>query len=232
MYEKHQDVTSTNESSASNSEKASLFIPCIYVGTAAVACMPLLILAAMYWWKKRSAWSKLGVQQACPAHVLDASARDPEKCCAVCLEPLKCGDTVRTLPCPETQHTFHKACIDEWFTSQQKRSHAASHTGEHLPDVISCPICRRHIPASTDLASAHERRGSSTLTTPAGAVLEPGESVLHVACPDVSSDSAATTNSPPDDDRGDHLTNSDSNHDETTISFSVCSSDQDCADIV
>ena len=46
--------------------------------------------------------------------------------CIVCLEPMKKGEEVRTLPCT---HKLHTECIDPWLRSNKV-----------------CPVCRSGIP--------------------------------------------------------------------------------------
>uniref|UniRef100_A0A0B7A9U5 RING-type domain-containing protein n=1 Tax=Arion vulgaris TaxID=1028688 RepID=A0A0B7A9U5_9EUPU len=45
--------------------------------------------------------------------------------CAVCIEPYKFHDVIRTLPC---RHVFHKSCVDPWLLDQR-----------------SCPMCKMDI---------------------------------------------------------------------------------------
>uniref|UniRef100_T1J3Y4 RING-type E3 ubiquitin transferase n=1 Tax=Strigamia maritima TaxID=126957 RepID=T1J3Y4_STRMM len=47
------------------------------------------------------------------------------ECCAVCIEPYKPSDVVRTLPC---KHVFHKSCVDPWLLEQR-----------------TCPMCKMDI---------------------------------------------------------------------------------------
>jgi len=49
------------------------------------------------------------VVEAVPEEVLRGRLEDT---CAVCREPMLCGDAVRRLPC---LHVFHKDCIDQWL---------------------------------------------------------------------------------------------------------------------
>ncbi|KAI3466249.1 hypothetical protein Pfo_022912 [Paulownia fortunei] len=49
-----------------------------------------------------------------------------ETSCAICLQDLKDGESVRLLP--SCRHFFHLHCIDEWLTRQG-----------------SCPICRKNV---------------------------------------------------------------------------------------
>ncbi|KAJ2159503.1 hypothetical protein EV180_005425 [Coemansia sp. RSA 518] len=44
--------------------------------------------------------------------------------CAICLDELRLGDVVRSLPCP---HVFHATCIDRWLLFQSS----------------VCPLCKR-----------------------------------------------------------------------------------------
>lgn len=55
----------------------------------------------------------------------DREAEGDYECCAVCIEPFKVGEVVRTLPC---KHTFHKSCVDPWLLEQR-----------------SCPMCKMDI---------------------------------------------------------------------------------------
>ncbi|CAL1537921.1 unnamed protein product, partial [Lymnaea stagnalis] len=45
--------------------------------------------------------------------------------CAVCIEPYKAHDVIRSLPC---RHVFHKSCVDPWLLDQR-----------------SCPMCKLDI---------------------------------------------------------------------------------------
>ncbi|KAL5199679.1 hypothetical protein ABZP36_020882 [Zizania latifolia] len=56
----------------------------------------------------------------------DAGGAHGEAQCAVCLEAVRGGETVRRLPA--CAHTFHVACIDMWLGSQ-----------------ATCPVCRCHV---------------------------------------------------------------------------------------
>jgi len=47
-------------------------------------------------------------------------------CCALCLLPYEAGELVRTLPC---SHTYHQACIDDWFAATKFRAR-------------TCPLCK------------------------------------------------------------------------------------------
>ncbi|CAM0910410.1 unnamed protein product [Alopecurus aequalis] len=81
-----------------------------------------------------SAVERVGLSQAAIAAVpsfvygaaSEGSVGDGEAQCAVCLETLRGGETVRRLPL--CAHTFHVGCIDMWFDS-----HA------------TCPVCRCHV---------------------------------------------------------------------------------------
>ncbi|PAA59876.1 hypothetical protein BOX15_Mlig014569g1 [Macrostomum lignano] len=57
--------------------------------------------------------------------------------CAVCIEPYRCGESVRILPC---RHFYHKSCIDPWLLDQR-----------------SCPLCKLDILKACGL---HIHRGS------------------------------------------------------------------------
>ena len=48
--------------------------------------------------------------------------------CTICMNLFKLGDPCRTMP-SSCSHTFHKACIDEWFLHS-----------------CHCPLCKRSIP--------------------------------------------------------------------------------------
>jgi hypothetical protein len=55
------------------------------------------------------------------------STEDEPEECSVCLGTFCTGDCCRTLPAP-CGHTFHKDCIDEWFTRNS-----------------TCPLCKRSV---------------------------------------------------------------------------------------
>lgn len=55
----------------------------------------------------------------------DREAEGDFECCAVCIEPFKVSEVIRTLPC---KHTFHKSCVDPWLLEQR-----------------SCPMCKMDI---------------------------------------------------------------------------------------
>lgn len=55
----------------------------------------------------------------------DKEMQGEYECCAVCIEPYKVSDVLRTLPC---RHEFHKNCIDPWLL-------------EHR----TCPMCKMDI---------------------------------------------------------------------------------------
>lgn len=47
-------------------------------------------------------------------------------CCAICLQNIEVGETVRSLP--RCHHVFHLTCVDKW-----------------LLRCGSCPVCRQHV---------------------------------------------------------------------------------------
>eukprot|EP00930_Biecheleria_cincta_P100768 TRINITY_DN92395_c0_g1_i1.p1 TRINITY_DN92395_c0_g1~~TRINITY_DN92395_c0_g1_i1.p1 ORF type:complete len:333 (+),score=26.17 TRINITY_DN92395_c0_g1_i1:110-1108(+) len=49
--------------------------------------------------------------------------------CSVCYDDYAAGDELRTLPC---LHSFHKDCIDKWFTSG-------------MPGARTCPVCNSEV---------------------------------------------------------------------------------------
>lgn len=55
----------------------------------------------------------------------EVDPENPEEC-TICLDTLKKGEAIKTLPC---KHMFHQSCIDEWL----KQGKAV------------CPMCRRGI---------------------------------------------------------------------------------------
>jgi len=55
----------------------------------------------------------------------DKEAEAEVECCAVCIEPYRVHDVVRTLPC---KHIFHKSCVDPWLLDQR-----------------TCPMCKMDI---------------------------------------------------------------------------------------
>nr|XP_036876900.1 E3 ubiquitin-protein ligase Arkadia [Manis javanica] len=57
----------------------------------------------------------------------EASKKDPEEKCTICLCILEEGEDVRRLPC---MHLFHQVCVDQWLITNKK-----------------CPICRVDIEA-------------------------------------------------------------------------------------
>eukprot|EP01063_Lacrimia_lanifica_P005007 TRINITY_DN1283_c0_g1_i1.p2 TRINITY_DN1283_c0_g1~~TRINITY_DN1283_c0_g1_i1.p2 ORF type:complete len:195 (+),score=47.99 TRINITY_DN1283_c0_g1_i1:178-762(+) len=75
--------------------------------------------------------------------------------CALCLEEFEVGDKLRVLFC---HHTFHKHCIDEWFSRSR-----------------TCPFCLRDITSllpPEKLETFPFRNSSSSLTSPPGKPLE------------------------------------------------------------
>ena len=68
------------------------------------------------------------------ASALDEKDLDPT--CAICLANFIEGEELRLLPC---QHTYHRACVDQWFNVSQE-----------------CPLCKRSIlsPAGTSVVAA------------------------------------------------------------------------------
>lgn len=57
-----------------------------------------------------------------PEDTIDTESKDINETCAICIEPLKEGDTSIVLKC---NHVFHKDCIISWFKKE-----------------LICPICR------------------------------------------------------------------------------------------
>ncbi|XP_041970117.1 protein goliath-like [Aricia agestis] len=55
----------------------------------------------------------------------DREVQGDGECCAICIEPYKVSETLRSLPC---SHDFHKSCIDPWLL-------------EHR----TCPMCKMDI---------------------------------------------------------------------------------------
>ncbi|KPJ20551.1 Protein goliath [Papilio xuthus] len=55
----------------------------------------------------------------------DREVQGDGECCAICIEPYKVSETLRSLPCG---HNFHKNCIDPWLL-------------EHR----TCPMCKMDI---------------------------------------------------------------------------------------
>ncbi|XP_061717293.1 E3 ubiquitin-protein ligase goliath-like isoform X2 [Cydia pomonella] len=55
----------------------------------------------------------------------DREVQGDGECCAICIEPYKVSETLRSLPC---RHDFHKNCIDPWLL-------------EHR----TCPMCKMDI---------------------------------------------------------------------------------------
>ncbi|KAL4713455.1 hypothetical protein ACJJTC_010440 [Scirpophaga incertulas] len=55
----------------------------------------------------------------------DREVQGDGECCAICIEPYKVAETLRSLPC---RHDFHKNCIDPWLL-------------EHR----TCPMCKMDI---------------------------------------------------------------------------------------
>lgn len=55
----------------------------------------------------------------------DREVQGDGECCAICIEPYKVSETLRSLPC---RHEFHKNCIDPWLL-------------EHR----TCPMCKMDI---------------------------------------------------------------------------------------
>ncbi|XP_073954675.1 ring finger protein goliath isoform X2 [Choristoneura fumiferana] len=55
----------------------------------------------------------------------DRELQGDGECCAICIEPYKVSETLRSLPC---RHDFHKNCIDPWLL-------------EHR----TCPMCKMDI---------------------------------------------------------------------------------------
>ncbi len=59
--------------------------------------------------------------------------------CAICVDDLKVGETLRVLPC---NHHFHQDCIDEWLINHS--------------DL--CPLCKKQVPRG-ESSEQSERRG-------------------------------------------------------------------------
>jgi len=90
---------------------------------------------------------KVGTElQALPVTSWDVGRADtaieeglPE--CCLCMDALKVGDEIRTLPC---EHFFRKDCIDRWFASQAYRTR-------------TCPLCKTDpVAPTTPTATAAE----------------------------------------------------------------------------
>uniref|UniRef100_A0A914W605 RING-type domain-containing protein n=1 Tax=Plectus sambesii TaxID=2011161 RepID=A0A914W605_9BILA len=60
-----------------------------------------------------------------PTRPLRQGDKELEADCPVCIDPYRCGDIVRVLPC---RHVFHKTCVDPWLL-------------EHR----TCPMCKSDI---------------------------------------------------------------------------------------
>lgn len=77
--------------------------------------------------------------EAIPSRVVterDVEVSGDEWTCAVCLNAIKGGQTVRVLPCP---HFFHQECIDQWLRVRP-----------------NCPMCREPVVSGASLAVANE----------------------------------------------------------------------------
>ncbi|POW09725.1 hypothetical protein PSHT_09049 [Puccinia striiformis] len=61
---------------------------------------------------------------------VEASDTETGNMCAICLDELK--SELRTLRC---KHTFHKDCIEKWFTAQD----------DHRSIIKTCPNCRTKV---------------------------------------------------------------------------------------
>ncbi|XP_061380801.1 E3 ubiquitin-protein ligase goliath-like isoform X1 [Danaus plexippus] len=70
----------------------------------------------------KKALSKIPVRNL---KVDDREVQGDGECCAICIEPYKVSETLRSLPC---RHDFHKSCIDPWLL-------------EHR----TCPMCKMDI---------------------------------------------------------------------------------------
>ncbi len=70
-----------------------------------------------------------------------SSDSDECPCCVVCLDPVREGDLVLTLPCSHNQ--FHAACITPWLRQQ---------AGE-----AACPLCKAPVFGAQRQASQEQR---------------------------------------------------------------------------
>ncbi|TVU33277.1 hypothetical protein EJB05_25070, partial [Eragrostis curvula] len=118
----------------------------------------------------RRAGRAFGLVSAAAVHVPPAFARRRERrrrqagaspLCAVCLEDVQRGETVRRLPA--CGHLFHKECVDMWL-----HSHA------------TCPLCR------CDLSPRNNRAGKTVTAAVAAAGAPQPQSSSTDALPPVS----------------------------------------------
>eukprot|EP00747_Dinoflagellata_sp_TGD_P181216 gnl/TRDRNA2_/TRDRNA2_34882_c0_seq2.p1 gnl/TRDRNA2_/TRDRNA2_34882_c0~~gnl/TRDRNA2_/TRDRNA2_34882_c0_seq2.p1 ORF type:complete len:253 (-),score=28.01 gnl/TRDRNA2_/TRDRNA2_34882_c0_seq2:188-946(-) len=122
----------------------------LLVLTICSAVFAVCAFVSLYWVLKRKFFvmpAKLAaainrLEETCPVHVLRAPSAD--EVCAVCLVAFLCGAKVRTLPCAGN-HTFHKDCIDSWFTSELVKLQDDEPVIAEVGEEVSCPICRKKI---------------------------------------------------------------------------------------
>ncbi|KAI9299682.1 hypothetical protein BJ944DRAFT_274034 [Cunninghamella echinulata] len=57
---------------------------------------------------------KLVTKSTAPNRNID----EEEDECPICLDPFRCNDEIRVLPC---QHSFHVTCIDGWLTTYKTK---------------------------------------------------------------------------------------------------------------
>ncbi|KAI8894862.1 hypothetical protein BC833DRAFT_193579 [Globomyces pollinis-pini] len=94
---------------------------------------PLLIIISImyinfpnYFVPKRSSISTISLQ------TFQTVSKDIDIDCAICVDPLKWGDPVRSLHC---HHIFHSDCIDPWLS--------------HYSNL--CPLCKQSVCNEHDL---------------------------------------------------------------------------------
>jgi len=79
--------------------------------------------------------------------------------CAICLETLKVGQRVQ--PMVRCQHLFHESCIADLIKARWD-SACAQDTRGSLGDLVSCPLCRGRL-AATSISEVPELERSSVV---------------------------------------------------------------------